>query len=170
MRFTFDARTQIAAVVIVIVLVAVAAAVFGPASRRERQPSIGTLTWMVGCWTMQAPRGAMIVEQWAQPARDTLAGTSRTIRGNATVASEVMHIFARGGTLFLAALPTGQSYTEFRATSVSPTHATFENPTHDFPQRVSYSIAGDSLHARIDGVSNGTRRSADFPMRRTTCE
>ncbi|MGH7445957.1 MAG: DUF6265 family protein [Longimicrobiales bacterium] len=170
MRFTFDARTRIAAVVSVIVLIAVAAAVLDAASRRERQPSIDALNWIVGCWTMQSPRGATIVEQWAEPARDTLAGTSRTVRGNATVASEVMHIFARGDTLFFAALPTGQSYTEFRATSVSPTRATFENPAHDFPQRVSYSVAGDSLHARIDGVSNGTRRSADFPMRRTTCD
>ncbi|MGH8854313.1 MAG: hypothetical protein ACREWI_08545 [Telluria sp.] len=42
----------------------------------------------------------------------------------------------------------------------------FENPAHDFPQRIIYRRVGDTgLHARIEGKGKGI----DFPMRRTAC-
>jgi hypothetical protein len=47
----------------------------------------------------------------------------------------------------------------------------FENPEHDFPQRIIYRlIANGKLLGRIEGVVDGTERSADFPMTRSDCE
>jgi hypothetical protein len=44
---------------------------------------------------------------------------------------------------------------------------TFENPAHDFPQRVIYKLtAPDKLGARIEGMRNGNLRGVDFPMTR----
>lgn len=48
---------------------------------------------------------------------------------------------------------------------------TFENPHHDFPQRVRYSaVGGDRIAARIEGVLNGSLRGIDFPLRRVQCD
>jgi hypothetical protein len=47
----------------------------------------------------------------------------------------------------------------------------FENPAHDFPQRIIYRrLSPDSLVARIEGPGpNNTTRGIDFPMRRVNC-
>lgn len=40
---------------------------------------------------------------------------------------------------------------------------TFENASHDFPQRIIYHFSGaDSLHARIEGQVSGQVKSSDF--------
>ena len=45
----------------------------------------------------------------------------------------------------------------------------FENPKHDFPQRIRYRLKGDTLHARIEGTINGKERAIDFPYQRASC-
>jgi hypothetical protein len=140
-----------------------------PAQRAQQ--SVDQLRWLIGCWSMTTPRGLVITETWSQPARDTLAGSGRTERGGTVVSTEVMRVFARSDTLVYAAMPSGQAYTEFRAIELEAGTVVFENPEHDFPQRVGYTLgaAGDSLHARIEGVTDSGRRSASFPMARVAC-
>jgi hypothetical protein len=43
--------------------------------------------------------------------------------------------------------------------------AVFENPTHDFPQRVIYERDGDALKARIEGSVAGEQESMDWTFR-----
>jgi hypothetical protein len=57
----------------------------------------------------------------------------------------------------------------FTSASVSESTVIFENPTHDYPQRVGYQRDGDSLLAWIDGTANGKSRRVDFPYRRVAC-
>lgn len=65
---------------------------------------------------------------------------------------------------------SGQTPTDFTAASVSDTIVTFENPQHDFPQRVIYRKRGaDTLWARIEGTANGRTRGVDFPYARARC-
>jgi hypothetical protein len=69
------------------------------------------------------------------------------------------------------ALPSGQKETTFVAAAVSESSVTFENPQHDFPQKVIYRLqAGDRLVARIEGIRNGMPRAVDFPMQRISCD
>jgi hypothetical protein len=49
--------------------------------------------------------------------------------------------------------------------AAGPTEAVFENPGHDFPQRIIYRREGDSLIARIEGEVDGRRRSAQWEWR-----
>jgi hypothetical protein len=66
--------------------------------------------------------------------------------------------------------PFGQPPAEFIAASVSDTMVVFENPQHDFPQRVIYRKRGaDSLIARIEGTMNGKSRGVDFPYAKGRC-
>ena len=49
---------------------------------------------------------------------------------------------------------------------VSEREAVFENPQHDFPQRISYELKGDgTLLAAIEGTKNGKTRRVEFPYR-----
>ncbi|WP_309639315.1 hypothetical protein, partial [Methylibium sp.] len=58
----------------------------------------------------------------------------------------------------------------FRAASAHADGIVFENPLHDFAQRISYRLLGDgSLLARIEGERRGRTRAVEFPMRRVDC-
>jgi hypothetical protein len=48
--------------------------------------------------------------------------------------------------------------------------AVFENPAHDFPQRVIYDLSqSDRLDARIEGAQDGRAMAYDYPYRRVAC-
>lgn len=66
--------------------------------------------------------------------------------------------------------PSGQAAAEFRGILVSDTALVFENPEHDFPQRIGYTRVGpDSLAGWIEGDSGGELRRIRFPFRRVAC-
>lgn len=134
------------------------------AAQAPEQPA-----WMAGCWVRES--GARrIDEQWMAPRAGIMLGVSRTVRGDTLVEYEHLTIERRGGTLVYRASPSGQPPAEFTATSVQAGEVVFENPAHDFPQRIIYRARGtDSLVARIEGPVEGGMRSAEFPYRRGAC-
>jgi hypothetical protein len=75
-----------------------------------------------------------------------------------------------GGQLAYEAHPSGQPSTVFLSKTVGDAEVLFENPAHDFPQRVGYRRAGpDALHAWIEGTRNGQPRRVEFSYRRVSC-
>ena len=141
------------------------------AAPESRQPPTGIhrLGWLAGCW--EPGSGALVMEeQWQRPRGDAMLGVSRTTRRDTVVQYEHLRIFDRGGKTIYAALPSGQALTEFETGSTSDSLVTFENPTHDFPQRIIYRRRGtDSLIARIEGLRGGQLRGVDFPDKRVAC-
>lgn len=138
-----------------------------PASAQAAE--VAALGWMQGCWE-RATRSGAVEEQWTAPRGGTMLGVSRTVRGDSTVAWEYLRIVPRDGGLVYVATPSGQATAEFTATTVSDTLVVFENPAHDFPQRILYRpAAGDSLHARIEGPRGGEVRGVDFRYGRVGC-
>jgi len=132
---------------------------------------IAVLGWMTGCWTLDGQqRGS--VEQWTAPAGGSMLGMNRTVRDGKTVSFEFLRIVEEpDGWTGLVASPAGQETARFRMISWSPTEVVFENPDHDFPQRIGYRLIGaGKLLGHIAGTVDGTPRVADFPMTRTACE
>ena len=106
------------------------------------------------------------------PAGGTMLGMNRTVRDAKTVAFEFMRIVEQdeGGLVFVAS-PSGQSTASFAMLSLNDREVIFENPDHDFPQRIIYRLISDEdLLGRIEGTINGTERAVDFPMKKTDCE
>jgi hypothetical protein len=126
--------------------------------------------WLAGCWETRT-RNRVTMEMWMPPSGGTMLGASRTTVGGATREFEHLRLHAAGDTLVYTALPSGQRETAFRSTTVSGTTLVFENPAHDFPQKISYRRAGeDSVVARVEGPGpNNTTRGFDIRMRRTSC-
>ncbi|MBO9687214.1 DUF6265 family protein [Roseateles chitosanitabidus] len=152
------------------ILVALAA-VLTATGARAAEPSLDQLTWLAGCWASENAEAGS-VEHWLPLAGGTMLGVSRTVRNGRTVEHEFMQIRrdAEGRVVYIA-LPSRQTEASFTAVSVGDRSVTFENPAHDFPQRILYKAVGeDRLAARIEGQRNGATRGIDFPMRRVSCD
>lgn len=133
-------------------------------------PPVDTLGWMAGCWAAEGSEPGS-GERWTPPAGGTLLGVSRTVKGGRTLAWEFMRIVTEAdGKVAFVALPSGQREARFERVASPPDEAVFENPAHDFPQRVIYRRQGDHrLAARIEGRRGGVQRGIDFPLRRVAC-
>jgi hypothetical protein len=131
------------------------------------------VAWMAGCWTQQG-REAGSVEQWMAPAGGLMLGMARIVKAGRVVEFEFMQLRAdaEGGLSFIAQ-PQGRPPTEFkllRQQAGEAAEAVFENPGHDFPQRVIYRRAApDRLVARIEGTAGGKERGMDFGMQKAAC-
>jgi len=101
-----------------------------------------------------------------------MLGANRSVRDGKTVAFEFMRIVERedGGLEFVAS-PSGQNTTSFTMSSLTDHEVIFENPDHDFPQRIIYRLVSDEeLLGRIEGMIDGIEKAADFPMKKIDCE
>jgi hypothetical protein len=134
-------------------------------------PDIDKVAWLAGCWASDGAEPGS-EERWMPLAGGTMLGVSRTIEQGKTVAFEFMEIrHLPDGKLAFVAHPSGQDTTVFTALRVSDSEVVFENPEHDFPQRVAYAKDGASkLRARIEGTERGALRVIDFSMSRTSCD
>ena len=132
---------------------------------------IDKLDWMAGCHALETPRGVKIEEQWMKPAGGMMLGINRTIRGGKAVANEFLRIDVKGTDVVYTGLVGTKGETPFRLATQSETEVIFENPTHDFPQRIIYRKTADGgMTARIDGVVNGKERHQDFPFKPVPCK
>ncbi|MBL8207469.1 MAG: hypothetical protein JNM09_24770 [Blastocatellia bacterium] len=139
-------------------------------SAEDRQPTVYDFAWMTGCWENTAGKRQRD-ETWSKPNGGTLLGIGRAVVDGKTTEYEFMRIHQEADGIYFTAQPSGQAQASFKLITLRDNMATFENPKHDFPQRVIYALNADgSLQARIEGVMNGKQRGIDFPFKRTNCE
>jgi hypothetical protein len=104
-----------------------------------------------------------------KPSGGTMLGMSRTVRGGRTTEFEFLQIREVSGTLAYVAKPSGQPEATFPVKTIGDSEVVFENPSHDFPQRILYRRNADgSITARVEGTANGQNRGIDYPYKR--CE
>jgi Domain of unknown function (DUF6265) len=152
---------------VVVAIVALLIAPFAAATEAD----LARMAWLAGCWTSDnAEPGSG--EQWTTIAGGTMFGVSRTVKQGKTAAYEFMQLRdLPDGTLAFIAQPSGNPPTPFALVRMTDTEAVFENPKHDFPQRVVYAAEGRSkLRARIEGPRGGALRVIEFPMTRVNCD
>lgn len=137
----------------------------------ERHVAVDRLAWLAGCWEGTLSSGATYEEAWLAPRGGIMVGMARMTRDGRSLSYEFMRIApGDGDALVFHAQPSGRTATPFRSTELTASSVTFENPDHDFPQRVRYRfMPPDELHARIEGVRNGQAGALDFPLRRVGC-
>jgi hypothetical protein len=133
-------------------------------------PTVEKLAWLAGHWRMEKS-GRVIDEQWMAPAAGVMLGMGRTIAKDRVIEHEFMQIrVGPGGTLFYVASPSGQETTTFQLKTLADKEVVFENLTHDFPQRVMYTLRADgSVLAAIEGANpDGTTKRIEFPYVRVS--
>lgn len=116
-------------------------------------PDAQALSWLHGSWATEAD-GARTEEHWTAARGGTLMGVGRTIQGEQTAHFE--HLMLRpnaSGCLEYLAWPGGSGPTAFTWVRGGTTDAVFENAAHDWPQRIHYVRAADTLVATISDLA-----------------
>lgn len=130
---------------------------------------VSRAAWLSGCWELRAG-GRTTQEQWMLPAGGAMLGMSRTIVRDTVREWEHLFLGPTAGGIAYVARPSRQAETVFPAVQLTDSLLVFENPAHDFPQRILYRLRGnDSVIARIEGMRGGQLRGVDFPYRRVAC-
>jgi hypothetical protein len=130
--------------------------------------SIDSLAWLAGSWA-GSDDGRDHEEHWTTPKGGAMVGMHRTVRGGRMVEFEFLRIEVRDGALVYLSMPNGRSpATPFSLKTLDGERVVFENPAHDFPQRVIYWRDGETLHARIEGTENGKPGSMEWAWRRAS--
>jgi hypothetical protein len=100
-----------------------------------------------------------------------MIGMGRTVRGGKTADWEFMRIEQVGDDLIFFAKPkANKEETPFKMVRIAESEVVFEDPAHDFPQKVTYRLTkSGSLAPSIEGMINGKPKKIDFPMQRVEC-
>ena len=154
----------------VAILIAVIA-VAGGVSAQEGKIGVGQLAWLAGCWE-GAQGGPQSEEHWTKPSGQSMIGLGRTVVNGRTVFVEFLQIREEeGGLVYTALIGLNSKPVPFKLIKGTATDLTFENPTHDFPQRIIYRRESDTvLAARIEGVEKGAFKGVDFKFSRVKCD
>jgi hypothetical protein len=143
-------------------LVALIVAMASAAEGRQAKPTLDGLAWMAGSW-VGTSRGIEMEEHWTTPKGNSMVGMHRDVGKGRTLGFEFLRIEQKGDEIVYLSMPNGRSpATPFPLKDVNGTRVVFENPTHDFPQRIIYWKDGADLRARIEGTQNGKEGSMEW--------
>jgi len=123
--------------------------------------------WLLGCWQIESSKG-ILTESWQQKDDSTFAGRSFFVSKGDTVSLESIRLEQRRGKLYY--IPTVPDQNEgkpvvFVQTSLTDSTVVFENPKHDFPQKITYSfLVNDSLSVEIAAIVDGKQKARTFRM------
>lgn len=125
--------------------------------------------WLMGRWQNNSNEGNA-TETWQKENDSTYTASSYFVVGKDTVSSESIKLIQTGPDVFY--IPTVKNQNngqpvKFKLTSGGTDLLVFENPEHDFPQKISYAkISEIALEAEISGIRNGKQSAQKFPMTR----
>jgi hypothetical protein len=126
-------------------------------------------SWILGQWQNVSVEGE-VYESWEKLNDSTYKGLSFFARGKDTLSKEILSLEQRGKDLFYVPTVNNQNDgkpVNFKLTSASENQLVFENPEHDFPQKITYTrITSDSIVAKISGMIENQERTEEFPMNR----
>ncbi|MDP2160700.1 MAG: DUF6265 family protein [Flavobacterium sp.] len=121
--------------------------------------------WFLGKWENTTPEGTFS-EEWKTENDSLMLGKSFFIKENDTLFSETVRLVQRENDLFYIVTVPNQNEAKpvaFKLTSSTADYLVFENPTHDFPKKITYKlVTKDSLYAEISGDG----KSQGFPFKK----
>lgn len=115
--------------------------------------NVKELSWLEGNWKrINSKAGQSGVELWSRVSSTELKGRGITLHGSDTALVEKIRIIVQDGSLYyIADVPENKKAVYFLFTDVKPNSFTCENPAHDFPKKIAYSLKDKKLTATISG-------------------
>lgn len=125
------------------------------------------LLWIVDKWVSQSETSTSY-EHWEKTNETLYTGGSETIKNGDTVFAEKLKIeLIEGKVYYIADVAHNPAPVKFLLTEVNENSAIFENPEHDFPQKITYINENGILHAVIEGPGkDGKTKKVDFFMQK----
>ncbi len=135
-------------------------------SSTDRINNMQAFQWLSGSWKMSTPRGA-IIESWSVLDDSTLTGESVMIKTDGEKKQlENIRLVFREQSYYYIPVAIGQNNDQpvkFRITSRGEKGFVAENPDHDFPKRIIYTLVNsDSLHAVVDDGEDDSKKRSRF--------
>ena len=137
----------------------------------EKKVSITDFSWIEGKWEGSID-GMSYFEEWQPLQGNSLQGQGGAIETDSvvdTVFSEKIKIEQRGeDVIYTANVEESDEAVDFKFTGYKNDSIVFENPKHDFPQRIVYFRHPDNkLYASIDGLNAGKYERIEFSYQKT---
>ena len=128
---------------------------------KSRPATLEELKWLTGAWVSEEG-GRFTEEHWIAPKGGMMLGINRSVARNGKGSFEFMRIAETPGGVTFFASPGGMGPTPFPFKESGPDSVTFENPEHDFPQRIMYRLMEGQLAGRIEGTIDGKAQSMEW--------
>ncbi|HFT6991966.1 TPA: DUF6265 family protein [Stenotrophomonas maltophilia] len=109
--------------------------------------------WLAGHWC-GGTEERRLDEVWLPEAGGALLGMSRTLSRGSMESFEYMRLVPAGKAAGFHVQPNGVAPTTFVIAEHGENWVVFENPQHDFPNRIEYRRDGASLKASISGLGD----------------
>lgn len=131
----------------------------------QSRQNVTIFSWLNGQWAMSEKEGT-ITEEWKSVNDSLMEGKSDFVKGDSVIPFETIRIFRKDTVFYYEVKAAGQNNEQpvvFKFTSFSDTGFVAENPQHDFPKRISYTLVNkDSIHAFVDGGAAMPGKRSDF--------
>lgn len=131
---------------------------------------LDTAKWFIGTWQNQTSDG-LFTEQWNQKNDSVYSAISTVVVNHKdTVFFESILLEQKNNELFYTVSVKDQNKelpVSFKLVNATANQLVFENPTHDFPTKITYlKISEDSIAASISGLIDGKEKIEQFPMKK----
>ncbi len=120
---------------------------------KKATDNFSKLQWMLGIWTRTTNEpGQSGMESWSKVSSGEFLGKGITMKGTDTLFVEKLKLILKDDDIYYVSdVPENPSPVSFKITAISTNGFTCENPSHDFPKKISYQLNGKSLKATISG-------------------
>lgn len=124
-----------------------------PIAQGQSASDFKKLTWLEGSWIRtNAKPGRSGVEWWRLSGVNEMSGKGIALKGADTTFVEKLRITIHDNVIcYVADVPENKEPVYFRFTSLTINGFVCENPAHDFPKKISYSLDGRKLTAVVSG-------------------
>lgn len=133
--------------------------------------TLNQLEWLLGKWQGQHGSGSYH-EEWAKVNENKFEGKAYMIINDKTSSPEKLTLEFIGKEIdYIADVNHNPSPVHFRMTSETDNEFVFENPEHDFPQKITYIHPdNDTLIATIEAEKDGKTKKAIFTLKRVSID
>jgi CubicO group peptidase (beta-lactamase class C family) len=133
--------------------------------------TVNDFSWLLGTWKHESATSTTY-ESWRKLSDKTLEGESWRVNKTTQqkVFGEALLLAEMGGEIFyLPKTSDNPMPVAFKLTQSNAQEVVFENPKHDFPQKIHYKLNADgTVTARVEGQLGGQQRQIEFRYSKTT--
>ena len=152
------------------ILILILALTFTSCLKSKEASKIVVADWLLGNWENKSDEGDLL-ETWKKVNDSLYDGESYFIKGKDTLHFEKIQMKQKGEALYYIATIKGQNNDKpvtFKHNDTIEKQLVFENPKHDYPQRIVYSqMTKDSIIIQISGIQQGKPSSERFSMKKS---
>jgi len=142
---------------------------FGHARYTRQNALLEKMRWLLGVWHRESNR-SVTEETWRKLSDRTYEGESVRISkasGDTVFTESLLLVEMQGELFYLPKVAENPYPVPFKLVAFEGNRVVFENPEHDFPQRIIYAFQdADSLTVTVKGAMTDENRSIHFHFRR----